>query len=180
MGWYGCERPRGTKDIDFFQKECGWEKEDSYCRILDAARNGSTVYLKVEVKHDNKVERYALVCLTRWSQDFFNFTYKPIEESMGPCDYHCPLRILDGLTEPANEYAAEWRKNVREWHKKKKAPPKFGNVIKFASPIRFTDGFEGDEFEVIRYGRRAKRYLSKQNGRRYCITNVTDREFEVV
>jgi hypothetical protein len=182
MGTYGCRREKGTKDIEFFQKEMGWEKEDgSYCRILDNGRKGNVVYLKVETNTPkNQTERFILVCVTHWYRnEYFNFAYKPMEEDMGPMYWDCPLRLFDDLTEPKTDTAKEWRERVRACHTKKSPIPKFGQVIKFEHPIRFTDGFEGDTFRVVRYGVKAKVYIG-ENDKRYRISGVRERKFEVL
>lgn len=40
--------------------------------------------------------------------------YKDVEETMGPVDKDCPVRLIDQAAEPPNEYAREWREQVRE------------------------------------------------------------------
>jgi len=46
--------------------------------------------------------------------------YKDVTESMGPCEYDCPLDLLDLAPPPkgglAEEWAARWRQKVREYH----------------------------------------------------------------
>lgn len=41
--------------------------------------------------------------------------YKGLDETMGPYQYNCPLRLINAAGEPANENAAEWRNKVREY-----------------------------------------------------------------
>lgn len=174
MGWLFTERSDTETDKEFFAREFG------SAEILDLAKYGSTIYMKV--KHHGKT--FAVVCLTKWANaDRCNFGYKDVDESMGPYEVKgCPLRILDGLDEPVNEYAKRWRADVVAWHAKKKPKPKEGDIIRLAAPIAFTDGFKGDRFTVTHYLRRGKRrtaYLG-ENGRMYRITNLAEREFEVI
>jgi hypothetical protein len=39
--------------------------------------------------------------------------YKDMDESMGPCDTDCPLRLLDKAGPPPNDWAKDWRDKVR-------------------------------------------------------------------
>lgn len=41
--------------------------------------------------------------------------YKPLDETMGPCNHQCPLRMLDYVPDPGC-FATEWRGRVRAWH----------------------------------------------------------------
>ena len=51
--------------------------------------------------------------LSRGSGD--GWGYKPIEESMGPCDRSCPPKFLKMVPEPPNEYGREWREGVAQY-----------------------------------------------------------------
>ena len=46
--------------------------------------------------------------------------YKDLDESVGPNYYSCPLSYLEGLSEPRNDYAKEWREDVRKYHADRK------------------------------------------------------------
>ena len=46
--------------------------------------------------------------------------YKPMDESMGPFYYTCPLSYIKDASPPVNENAANWREQVRIHHKYKK------------------------------------------------------------
>jgi hypothetical protein len=78
-------------------------------RVIDTARYGQVVYAAVRSKDGKEV--FALVLLTE-RQDGVLYT-KPATEDMGPAQDHCPARILDLLTEPANKHAEEWRQRCR-------------------------------------------------------------------
>lgn len=97
---------------------------------------------------------FAVVCLTRWNpkaRDGHVFGYKDMDESCGPYEIRCPAGILDLLTEPVNDHAREWRAKCHaRLRLTGRKLPKTGDRIVFAEPIRFTDGYEGREFEVVR------------------------------
>jgi hypothetical protein len=40
--------------------------------------------------------------------------YKDLDETMGPCELNCPISYIERATEPSNEYARQWRKDVLE------------------------------------------------------------------
>ena len=56
------------------------------------------------------------------SKDYFNFSYKDMDETVGPCYYDCPKGILDLLTPTDNEWANDWRNKCREQLNEKKKP----------------------------------------------------------
>lgn len=58
---------------------------------------GATYYaaVKATVLNTGEVETFAAVALTHTNnRDYFNFGVKTMEESMGPCEDHCPASIL--------------------------------------------------------------------------------------
>jgi hypothetical protein len=48
--------------------------------------------------------------------DRYGWGYKDMDESMGPYVYDAPLRLLEDLGPPPNEWAAKWREGVRANH----------------------------------------------------------------
>lgn len=63
--------------------------------------------------------------------------YKGLDETMGPYQFNCPLRLIDAASNPANDNAAEWRKQVREyWARQKERragslKPRAGMVVEY-------------------------------------------------
>lgn len=53
---------------------------------------------------------------------YFNFSYKDMDETSGPCYYDCPKGILDLLTPTDNEWANNWRNKCHEQLNEKKKP----------------------------------------------------------
>lgn len=148
MGWTYTYRRPGESNTEFFSKM--WD--GSQAELLDTAQVGFTVYGALRLP-DGRVR--ALVILTRWVKDYYNFGYKDMDESMGPCDVACPERIfalLTPLDETDSKWAHEWRANVRKYHEDKRARPRLtkGTKVRFASSLIFTDGTEADTFEFIK------------------------------
>lgn len=50
--------------------------------------------------------------------------YKSMDETAGPVRVDCPLTLLRQCTNPLNEYAAQWRSKVNDWHASKSAVKK--------------------------------------------------------
>lgn len=77
---------------------------------------------------------FAVVFLTAVdTNDYYNFSYKDMDESCGPFYYDCPDSILKLLSPTTNEWALEWRKKCREHNRKRKLLKKLpvGTVIEF-------------------------------------------------
>ena len=77
---------------------------------------GRVVYVAVErVKPNGERNIHAEIFLTSTdSKDYFNFSYKDMDETCGPFECDCPASILNLLTPTDNEYAKEWRRRCRE------------------------------------------------------------------
>lgn len=86
--------------------------------VLKSVMKGSTYYAAIEVKRNGEVEKvFGTTALTSVdNKDYYNFSYKDIDETMGPYTNECPISILDLLTPTESEWANEWRKRCRERH----------------------------------------------------------------
>jgi hypothetical protein len=163
MGWTGMYRPKGLSNKEFFGRELGIEG-----RILDCATIGGVSYAAVDGAP--KYPKYALVILMHWSpRDYFNFRYKDMDESMGPCEHRCPTRILDLLDEPVSEYAKEWRERCREYAKRQGERIKLDTdrLVRFTNPVAFADGTTHKFFRVV--NARRNQFRATSNGRLYRI-----------
>jgi hypothetical protein len=94
----------------------------------------------VDIPTDEQKVFGAVFLTSTDNKDHFNFSYKDMDESYGPCYYDCPKGILDLLTPTENEYANEWRKTCYENIKTKKNPNGLsklpvGSVIKVVMPF---------------------------------------------
>lgn len=90
---------------------------------------------------ENEQEIHGYIFLTSTNmKDYFNFSYKPMDEFMGPYCYDCPESILKLLSPvPEDSWAYEWREKCRENIKKRKDPDSLknlplGSVIYFENP----------------------------------------------
>lgn len=124
----------------------------------------------------------AIVCLVRWNprdKDGYVFGYKDMDETMGPCEAHCPQRILTLLTPTDNASALDWRRRCAENLQRRQRRLTDGDRIKLASPMTFTDGHIGDEFLVEKRGRHL-RLRDPATGGRYRISRFMDRHWTIV
>lgn len=162
MGWLFMERPANVKK--YLVDNLTWETETKTNTCLDIAMKLNVAYAAVETvsKETGDREVWAAVFLMKYipgDSDPFNWGYKDLTESCGPVECDCPKRILDLLTPTNHEHAIAWRARCREALTKRM--PKIGTKVRFAHPIRFTDGTEEREFTVVRVGRRRKALRGK-------------------
>jgi hypothetical protein len=147
--------------------------------VLDSAIVGTTYYAAVRrTMPDHKPYVFATVILFRNPKS--GFGYKDLDESMGPCEVACPLRILNKLSPiedmpgglATHEYADQWRENVRLYHRARAEQTKVaksfkeGDKIKLPSPLSFR-GIQEDTFTITGYRHRGKNltaYLSDRVG----------------
>ena len=97
--------------------------------VLKSAMVGSTYYAAIkqtrfatETEEENSIV-FAVVCLTSTNlKEYYNFSYKDMDETCGPYQFDCHKSILDLLSPTDNEYALEWRNRCYEVLKEKKNP----------------------------------------------------------
>ena len=146
MGWMYTRKAKGETIREFFARELGFETEKRTVRLLDCAVvNLREAYLAFEdIDHTSGNRQvFAVVCLLHYQPNsYWNFGYKDMEESMGPCYYKCPERILKLLTPTSSEYALKWRKRCWEHIERRRSLPRLrkGDVVEFSQPIKFSDG----------------------------------------
>lgn len=122
--------------------------------VLRSVMNGSTYYAAVKkTKFATETEPessyvFAAIILTRTNaKDYFNFSYKDMDESMGPFERKCPKYILDLLSPTDNQFANEWREACRANNRhEKNALGKLpaGTVIKYKR-------YDGKEITVYKH-----------------------------
>lgn len=128
MGWTGIHADfyKNGKVDRKAEMDHRWTQKESedypQLRVLKSSMVGSVYYAAVELSRNGKMEEvFGVTGLTSVdNNDYHNFSYKDIDETMGPFYYDCPVGILNLLTETDNEYALEWRKKCRERHEEKK------------------------------------------------------------
>jgi hypothetical protein len=69
--------------------------------------------------------------LLQWCNRDKCWGYKDLEETMGPHKVNCPLSYLDMVPEPDNEFARDWRIDVRAYHEGRTPTfkPKVGTYV---------------------------------------------------
>ena len=178
MGWtfdYGAKHYKPNGSVD--RKKCLDEmftwvsksketEEYAGCRVVKSAMVGREYYAACEryLVKDGKEEQkcvFAVICLTCGKgRDGTIWGYKDMDESCGPYYCKCPNSILDLLTPTQSEYAIEWRKNCREYHKQKKENAKKTVDVSFVPP------------GVSVISKRGKWIISNENVRRTGYTGV--------
>lgn len=169
MGWTTYHRAKGQTDREHFAGE--WPQAE----ILDCATVGRTFY--AAVKRQGSDEVFAIIVLTRWFRgDYYNFGVKEMDESMGPNEARCPVRILDLLSPTTHEYALEWRQACRDLGARRAtaAKVKRGDRVRFAEPLRFRSGAEHSELIFV------ARNTFAVGHSRFSIPGWRDRTFEIV
>ena len=105
---------------------------------------------------ENKQEVFGVVFLTSTdSKDYFNFSYKDMDETVGPCYYDCPKGILDLLTPTDSVWANNWRAKCREQLEKKKNPNSLsklpiGTIIQVTMPFDTKFFRDGDVIQLCK------------------------------
>jgi hypothetical protein len=194
MGWLTMTRehmgvtptPKAYLDAQFTYDRPHDDGSIKGLRVLRSAYVNRVYYAAVEpyVRHGDAETTepvFAIVCLTSWTpnaRDNHIFGYKDMSEHSGPNEAGCPESILAMLGPTTHEYALDWRRRCLAALARRKRDIRDGDRIKLASPMRFTDGFEGDEFIVRREGRRLT--LVAPHGGRYRISRFRDRDWSIV
>lgn len=104
---------------------------ENLVRYAGRDENGEAIYKSVP---ENARKTWAAVFLTSVdSRDYFNFSYKDMDESMGPCECDCPLSILNMLSPTEDEWALAWRQRCREKAQDKNTLGKLpiGSIIEY-------------------------------------------------
>lgn len=201
MGWTSYHATYYDKrgNIDR-KKECDAYFEEGLNRghyhVRKSAMQGSVYYAAVEtlkrfVKEEsdgtriyedipeNERRTWGVVFLTSTDKkDYYNFSYKDMDESMGPYAYDCPESILDLLSETDNEYASEWRKRCREEAKRKKKKAKLsrlneGSIIRITYPYENGKYFKkGDVISLEKECVRQRIYKNKKRVYRWCSGRI--------
>lgn len=105
---------------------------------------------KIEDVPENKRETWAAVFLTKTdSRNYYNFYYKDMDETVGPCEAECPVSILKLLSPTNHAWANEWRKRCYENAERKKFPNALAN-LPIGAVIRYTK-HDGTVMELIKH-----------------------------
>lgn len=87
---------------------------------------------------ENEQEVWAAIFLTSTDmKDYYNFSYKDMDETCGPCYNECPVGILKLLTPTESKNANDWRNACLEYHKKKKEDVNDISKLRVGSKVKF-------------------------------------------
>jgi len=190
MGWTGIQATHfknGQIDRKREMDERWTQTEhDGYPQltVLKSSMVGTVYYAAVEIKRNGKVEKVfgttALTSTLKHNAWYYEFCYKDIDETMGPCDCKCPQSILKLLTPTENEYAIAWRKRCEEYHANKKTEVTPGS-LPIGTKIRFKFS-DGREFEAVKMASRypngkAWWYIPSANAK---VSSKYIKNFEIV
>ena len=180
MGWTSYEATYFKKNGDIDRKaECDayfMRDNAGHYKVLKSSMKGTVYYAAVttlttyigqdengksiyESIPEDEREVWAAVFLTRTEEGKY-FYYKDMDETMGPCEDHCPKCVLDLLSETDNKSALNWRRRCLENIKKSNKLSKLdrlrnGSVIRFPSILNFTNGISvGDEITLTKINRK--------------------------
>ena len=169
MGWsYGYRQVSNVKEQIEQREGLFTTSAPGYSyRVVDSAIVGNTYYAAVFRTTPECPDGYTFAAIILFRNPKSGFGYKDMDESVGPCEVACPLRILNKLT-PLDQmpghggYSAQWRDAVRQYHLDRSGRVatakafKAGDTIKLTAPIRFRSGYEADTFTVSTYLRNGR------------------------
>lgn len=106
------------------------------------------------------------------TKEYFNFSYKDMDETCGPYQYDCPKGILDLLSPTDNEFALKWREECRRTLAKKKDSNALNN-LPFGTEIKVTMPFDTNLFEkgdeVVLKKRKNRKNRTEWVAERYLV-----------
>jgi hypothetical protein len=161
MGWTYIHRDKDMSVEDFIRYGLLGNPNE----LLDCAVDGfDAAYCACRAKDGTVIG--VVVALEYIENEFYNFGYKLMEESVGPDYYECPAHVLKKLSplppKPEEgpdiwEYARSWREGCeanlakKAEVRKRRAQLRDGCIIRFAEPLEFTSGKRYSELTVRKY-----------------------------
>ena len=151
MGYTELHKEKYVKLLDFFKQEFNCKNEVREWEVLACSTKSNVAYLACKLTTKEEVKVVAVVCILSYPKKdpYYNFGYKDMDETMGPYYYDCPEKILKLLTPTNSIHAKEWRelcyKNLSQ--KKSNLKLKEGDLIKFDSPLKFSNGYA---YEILK------------------------------
>lgn len=186
MGWTYTWSYDGSGVRNYLDRQFSCDNEHGKWEILKSALVHMRTYYAACRRTDKKtgeVKTFAIVALVNYNprdKEGLTLGWKEMDEGMGPCEAACPLSILDLLDPPdPSRYGADWRRRVREYHARRKARPKPGQIIVFNDALTFTDGSSGRRFRVERRGKRGRAYRNLETGTLCRISKIEMRDFHI-
>lgn len=159
MGWLSMrDTGRFANARAYLDDQFTYARDDHRLTVVKSSMVGSTYYAAAErIEAGGICSVFAIVCLTFTrpnARDGYTFGYKDMTEHMGPVESACPASILDLLTPIDGEWPNNWRARCRANIAQRrlfaaKPSPRPGQTIVFDEPLRFNDGVDRTQFEVI-------------------------------
>ncbi|MFC0205027.1 DUF6927 domain-containing protein [Novosphingobium soli] len=180
----GHTTPKQYLDAQFNYERTACDEHPAYgYRVLDSACPGNRVYYAAVQRSEAGIvgDVHAVICLVRWNPRAADdaFAYKDMDETMGPVEAECPLRILELLSSTRNPHALDWRRRCHKALQRRKRVLPDGALIRFPSPLAFSDNTRHELMRVSRQGRRIV-LTRADGGGRYHVRNLLDHPFEIV
>lgn len=171
MGWTFYRREKNAEtNAEHFAA-----KLDARYEVITHGTVDGVFYAAIGDRTTQKVTAY--VALIRWGSDpLYNFGYKDMDETAGPCYYRAPKAVLNALTPTTHENALAWRANCRRHHAQRdflREHLKPGTKIRLTHVVPFTDGTRSDTFTYARTGQKTSGFLG-MGGSRCRISNWRD------
>lgn len=158
MGWTYIHKSRHESVHDILKREFEGESSAYKGTLLKTMvvklRTAYCAYERLNKATGERTAMALVVLLDYRPKDTFNFGYKDICESSGPCATDCPAAILDLLTEPISETSRDWRASCRSNLEKRKGRIRLtkGLCFRTATPVKFRNGEEIQNFRVAGRG----------------------------
>lgn len=157
MGWSFEHRDKGMTNVAFFADKMG----DRY-EIVDGATVAGTFYAATRNRETGLVDCF--VALTRWvPNDWFNFGYKDMSESMGPSEARCPARILDLLSPIEDLYGPELEAAMCDNHFRCEWAKRDGMYSDKKEHVNQRMVGDGAAFSAADWRRACRAYIEKKN-----------------
>jgi hypothetical protein len=178
MGWL-FQRDPVDNPVAHMMSKFTYEDDSRRQQPLDGARVDNTVYLAVrstDKKSDRSFVFAAVILISNTKKD--GIGYKDQTETMGPCQYDCPQRIMRLLSPladlPRIGYAAEWRASVASRRdelrrrRQRRNSLRIGSTVTLPSAVRFPGGATAAAFCVAYFRRKTPVFISLDGPEFYC------------
>lgn len=173
--WKGRVNRKEILDKIFTSKSktCEWKVEKSIVV-------GTTYYCAIKRTILDTGERliFGMVVLTHIDNNCYdNFSYKDMEESMGPYQYDCPMSILNLLDDTDDDYALEWREKCQQLQEYKKARRKLMKTFEIGDKIRTKLWYEEELILTLSLLNGKRKWIDWENRYKYNQSDVFKYDF---
>ncbi|MGF7011983.1 hypothetical protein M2146_002537 [Lachnospiraceae bacterium PF1-22] len=133
MGWTGYHATHYKNGKIDRKAECESQFDSRSYKILASSMVGSVWYAAIQkivrkIGEDEngpifesipESERITWAAIFLTSTDHFDFSYKDMDETVGPCECACPKKVLKLLSPTESEWANDWRERCLKYHEEK-------------------------------------------------------------